>query len=239
MNEIYVLGIGCSTFVRVQLAIACGYTIAGLYHYNSDRTGDLDHGYKIIGSFDDLFMLDIKNKYFLLSMGDVKIRKGLYKKITSKGGIVPTLIHPTANISQFATISPNGVLIDSQAIVQSDCIIDEGTFICSQTIVCHQTTVEPYVFIAPQAMVGARLKIGSFSFIGQNATLISTKVKEIGKHAIVGAGAVVTKSVEPYTTVTGCPAAPLTRPSGLGGVKSNGSLLYFLQLSKREERRAA
>lgn len=54
-KEIYALGIGHNTPVFIDLAEACGYSIKGLYHYNSDRTGQLDHGFKIIGSFEDLF----------------------------------------------------------------------------------------------------------------------------------------------------------------------------------------
>lgn len=209
VKELFVLGIGGSSFQRIELAKACGYEIGGLYHYNDDRTGQVDHGYTILGSFDDMFAGDMKGKYFLLTMGDMNIRKELYNRIVSAGGVVPTLIHPTAEISEYATVSPNGVIIDSQTIVQSDCIIEEGVFICSQSMICHQTNIKPYVFIAPKALIGARLKLGQFAFIGQNATIISTKVKEIGEYSIVGAGAVVTKPVAPNTVVVGNPARPL------------------------------
>lgn len=211
MKEIFVLGIGGSSFARVDLANACGYSVAGLYHYNDERTGQIDHGYKILGSFNDLFSQDITGKYFLLTMGDMNIRKELFERITSKGGIVPTLIHPTAEVSQFASVSPNGVIIDSQTIIQSDCSIEDGVFICSQSVVCHQTTIEPYVFVAPKALIGARLRIKQFSFIGQNATIISTKVKEVGAFSTVGAGAVVTKPVEDGLTVVGNPAKVLIK----------------------------
>ena len=74
-KEIYALGVGHNTPVFLDLAIACGYTIAGLYHYNSERTGELDHGYTIIGSFDDLFAQgDLTGQSYLLTMGDNKVR---------------------------------------------------------------------------------------------------------------------------------------------------------------------
>ena len=64
---VYVLGIGHNTPVFLDLAISCGYTIAGLFHFNSERTGESDHGYKVLGSFDDLFALgDLSGKSFLL-----------------------------------------------------------------------------------------------------------------------------------------------------------------------------
>lgn len=205
-KELYVLGIGGATFARIDLANACGYSVAGLFHYNCDRTSEVVHGYPILGSFEDLLSQDIRSKKFLLTMGDINIRSELHRRIISKGGIVPTLIHPTAQVSQYSTISSNGVMIEAQSIIQADCVINDGVFIASQSIICHQTVIEPYVFIAPKALIGARLQVGSFAFIGQGANLISTKVKYIGMHSVVGAGAVVIKPVEAYTTVAGFPA---------------------------------
>ena len=210
-KEIYVLGIGVSTFKLIDLANACGYIIKGLYHYNDERTGQIDHHFSILGSFDMLLSSDIKGMNFLLTMGDMRIRKVLSEKILAKGGIIPTLIHPLAEISQFASISSFGVIIDSFTVIQADCEINEGVYICSHSMVCHQTNIEPYVFVAPHALIGARLKIHEFAIIGQNATLISTKVKEIGCNSVVGAGAVVTKPVSNNVTVAGNPAKVLKK----------------------------
>jgi acetyltransferase-like isoleucine patch superfamily enzyme len=46
-------------------------------------------------------------------------------------------------------------------------------------------------------------------WIGEKATIL--KGVHIGKGAVIAAGAVVTKSVEPYTVVCGAPAKPLRR----------------------------
>ena len=105
-KELYALGIGHNSPVFIDLALACGYKIAGLYHYNDTRTGEIDHGYEILGSFDDLFAKEsLEGMSFLLTMGDNRIRTELSNKIIEKGGSVPTLIHPTAVISAFAKIS--------------------------------------------------------------------------------------------------------------------------------------
>lgn len=62
MKEIYALGVGHNTPVFIDLAESCGYKIAGLYHYNSERTNEFDHGFKILGSFDDLFDEDVTQR---------------------------------------------------------------------------------------------------------------------------------------------------------------------------------
>jgi len=90
-REIYLLGIGHGTPIFMELAEACGYTIAGLYHYNDERTGEIDHGYKILGSFEDLFRSDIKGKLFCLTMGDMNIKKFVSKRLMALGGVFQPL----------------------------------------------------------------------------------------------------------------------------------------------------
>lgn len=63
MKEIYALGIGYTSPVFIELALDAGYTINALYHYNGERTGEVVYGYKILGSFNDLFSSNIRNYY--------------------------------------------------------------------------------------------------------------------------------------------------------------------------------
>jgi phosphonate metabolism protein (transferase hexapeptide repeat family) len=54
-----------------------------------------------------------------------------------------------------------------------------------------------------------RVSIGHDVWIGHGA-IVRPEV-QVGNGAVIGAGAVVTRNVEPYTIVTGIPAAPLRR----------------------------
>lgn len=205
-NTIYALGVGAATPVFCEIATACGYNIAGLYHYNNERNGEVVNGWRIIGSFDDLFKKDISGMNFLLTMGEPKIRYDLSERITEAGGILPTLKHPMSVISPNCTISSDGVIIGPMVIIQSNAKIDCGVVLSDMALVCHDADIEPYTFVGPKALVGAFVHISSFAFIGQAATLISKKAKHIGSHSIIGAGAVVTKAVEEYHVVAGQPA---------------------------------
>ena len=91
MKEIYVLGIGGSSPLFVDLAEACGYAVKGFYHYNNSRTGEIDHGFRIMGSFDDLYKNDLRGKNFILSMGDMAIRKQISEKLLSLGANIHLL----------------------------------------------------------------------------------------------------------------------------------------------------
>lgn len=210
-KEIYVLGLGKTTPVLMELALDCGYLISGLYHYNNDLTGQMFHSYNVLGSFDDLFNTDIRGKNFLLTMGDVHIRKELTELIESKGGIIPTLIHPTAIISRFCEISDKGVLIAPACIVQADVKIEKGVVMRDNALVCHTSHVGPFVFIGPKTLVGALIDVQELAYIGQKALLISGKATSIGSNSIIGAGSVVTKSVDDNTTVIGNPAKPIEK----------------------------
>lgn len=204
---IYVLGVGHNTPVFIDLALACGYTIAGLYHYNNERTGEYDHGMKILGAFDDLFSLEsLSGMSFLLSMGDNEIRTKLSGQIISKGGEVPTLIHPCAVISVFATISPIGVYISPFTYVQVDSCIGNNTVLLSHVNISHTTKIGNSCFIAGGATIGAYTTVEDFVFIGQGALSISAKVQKIGTHAYIGARSLLTHDVPAHSVMAGSPA---------------------------------
>ena len=206
-KELYALGIGHNSPVFIDLALACGYKIAGLYHYNDTRTGEMDHGYEIIGSFEDLFAkVSLEGMSFLLTMGDNRIRTELSDKIIEKGGCVPTLIHPTSVISAFAKISDVGVYISPYTYVQADSTVGSNTVLLSHVNISHTTHIGNSCFIAGGATVGAYTEMEDFVFVGQGALSISAKAKHIGHHAFIGARSLLTRDVPPCVVVAGSPA---------------------------------
>lgn len=206
-KEIYALGVGHNTPVFLDLAMACGFSIAGLYHYNDERTGEVDHKYVVFGSFDDLLSRDsLEGMAFVLTMGDNTIRKDLSEQIIKKGGQVPTLIHPSAVISAFAKISDIGVYISPFTYVQADSSIGSNTVLLSHVNISHTTHIGNNCFIAGGATVGAYTEVGDNVFIGQGALSISGKVKTIGNNAYIGARALLTKDIPANSVVSGSPA---------------------------------
>ncbi|WP_242386452.1 LbetaH domain-containing protein [Phocaeicola sartorii] len=207
MKLIYVLGIGHNTPVFIDLALACGYKIAGLYHYNNERTGNIDHGFKVLGSFDDLLAQpSLGGKCFLLTMGDNEIRFQLCKKIINKDGCVPSLIHPTCVISHFADISPVGVYISPFTYVQADSVIGDNTVLLSHVNISHNTKIGKNCFIAGGSTIGAYTTVEDFVFVGQGVLSISSKVNNIGHHSYIGAGSLITHDISSESIVVGRPA---------------------------------
>lgn len=121
-----------------------------------------------------------------------------------------------------------------RAIIGSDCNICENVFIENDVIIGDKVTIKngvqiwngvtiaDGVFIGPNVTFTndkfpksgnrnfnlLRTRVDEGASIGANATILPGL--SIGKFAVIGAGSVVTKSVEDFQTVIGNPARPIS-----------------------------
>lgn len=127
------------------------------------------------------------------------------------------VIHPTAEIKDFCIVRSynNLVTIDEYSQLNPFCVIYGGAGVK----IGKNVMIGPHTVIAAGSHEYRNLDIpmrhaGSFDlgpivisddvWIGANCTL--TDGVHIGKGAIVGANSVVTKNVDDYSIVAGCPA---------------------------------
>ncbi len=117
------------------------------------------------------------------------------------------------------------VEITRGVVIGPDCKIESHSFICTDV------TLENNVFIGHGVMftndlyprtdrhvIYLPVNVGAYASIGSNATIVAGI--DIGEHAIIGAGAVVTKSVPAYSIVAGNPARVIRQFEGLSELKS-------------------
>ena len=114
-----------------------------------------------------------------------------------------TVIHPSAIVSPSASIGPGcfigaGAIIQAKAVLGAHCVINTGA------IVEHDCKLGIGVHMAPRSVLGGGVTVGDWASICLGACVRDHIT--IGGHAIVGMGAVVTKSVPPGVTVMGVPA---------------------------------
>lgn len=85
-------------------------------------------------------------------------------------------------------------------------IIGDNVYISHNTYIqTHYHEIKDYVQWRERAPITTTLEIGNNAYVGYGA-IILPQVKNIGEGAIIGAMAVVTKDVEPWTIVAGNPA---------------------------------
>ncbi|WLD59428.1 hypothetical protein NFC81_06520 [Salinispirillum sp. LH 10-3-1] len=208
-KEVFILGVGNNTSVYIDLAEACGFDVIGLYHYDLSRKGEIYFGKKILGSNEELFSENnLVGKSFSVSVGDNRLRVELSEKIRSMGGKVITLIHPTASVSPYATID-EGVTIQANAVVQAGVSIEEDSVVSYLAGVTHTSKIKKGCYIATRATVGAYITVDELAFVGMGATLVSEKLKRVGKRSVVGAGSLVISDVNDTQVVAGLPAKPI------------------------------
>jgi len=159
------------------------------------------------------------------------------------------MIHPTATIGSNVKIGENtkiwhythvmdDITIGSNVIIAQNCFIaadiPDGCKIQNNVSVYKGVELSKNVFLGPSCITTnvvnprafiekksefKKTIIGEGATIGANATIICGV--KIGEYAMVGAGAVVTKDVEPYSLVVGNPARKI------GRVEKDGSTVKF------------
>ena len=116
--------------------------------------------------------------------------------------------------------------IGNHCHINRDCLIDArgGIIIHDNVSISHRVVVMTgsHDYKKPDfPFVSSKMEIEDYVWIGVNATIVGNV--QIGKGAVVCAGAVVTKNVEPYAVVAGIPAVKIMeRPRDLQYTILNG-----------------
>lgn len=115
----------------------------------------------------------------------------------------PTLVHPSALVSKYASIG-EGCIICPNAVVGRSARLGSHVTVNIGALVAHDAIVSDYCHIAPSAQIAGAAHIGELTEIGANASVIQ-KIR-IGKHCVIGAGATVIRDIDDFSVAVGTPA---------------------------------
>lgn len=180
------------------------YECLGFLDDDPTKWGLAFQGIKVLGplskstEFDDCF--------FVFGIGSTS---NFWKRddILAKTGIenqrLETIIHPTAYISQSATIG-QGCIIFQNTVIASNAVIGTCVYLLPNSIISHNSTIGDFTCITGSVCVSGSVRIGKKCYIGANSAIKDGV--SIGDCSLIGMGSIVLKDVLGNCVVAGNPA---------------------------------
>lgn len=169
------------------------------------------NGYPVI-SLENLLSLQ-GEIFFNIAIGASDARERISTVCESRGAQPFSVIASNAVILDGNDIA-SGAVLSPFVTVTSNAKIGKHFHANIYSYIAHDCVIGDFVTFAPGVKCNGNVVIEDHAYIGTGASIIqgkSTRPLTIGRGAVVGMGAVVTKSVPPGVTVVGNPARPLTR----------------------------
>jgi sugar O-acyltransferase (sialic acid O-acetyltransferase NeuD family) len=156
----------------------------------------------ILGGFSWLERNSRKNLQVLCAVGNPQARKRLVQRAIGLGLNFCTVVHPTAEASQWVEIGP-GSIICAGTILTTQIKVGAHSIINIACTISHDTVIGDYCNINPACHIAGAVNVGDGVDLGIGTVVI--KNKNIGEWSIIGAGAVVTTDIPSNVTAVGVP----------------------------------
>lgn len=211
MKDIAIFGVG--GFGREVLALIKDinhvepqWNIVGFFDDGYEK-GLVINGYPTLGGVEDLNKWET-NIAIAISIGSPVIKKKILDNIHNPKVSYPTLIHPSVWIGDKKYVEiGNGGIFCAGVMITTNIVIKGFVILNLQCTVGHDTVINDYAAFMPSVNISGEVSIGEGVYVGTGAKIINQL--EIGDYTVVGAGAVVSKSLPAHCTAVGVPAKPI------------------------------
>ena len=187
-----------------------GHESHELVFLDDNPTGDSVNGYRVM-TYAQLLDAPAENKCVCIAIASSQVRERLANRCAGNG------------LGLFSIIADNAVVMDANRIgegailcpfvtVTSNVVIGRHFQANLYSYVEHDCVIGDFVTFAPGVGCNGNVVIEDHAYIGAGAVLRQGEQGNplvVGRGAVVGMGAVVTKSVPPGVTVVGNPARPM------------------------------
>lgn len=167
----------------------------------------LINGYPVLGGVEDLNKLE-KSLGLVIAIGNPIIKRKVHSSIINSKIFYPTLIHPSVikGKNQYLSLG-EGCIIAAGNIITSNIKLGNHVILNLSCTIGHDTIIKDYSSFMPGVNISGEVIVNTCVYVGTGATIINQV--EIGKETIIGAGAVVSKSLPEKCTAVGIPAKPI------------------------------
>jgi sugar O-acyltransferase (sialic acid O-acetyltransferase NeuD family) len=164
------------------------------------------HGHKVMASA--AFLADANDKYFNVAIADSKARQRIVESAIRADAWPFSIQAPNCRVYPSSSVG-DGAILGLHTTVTADAKIGRFFHANIYSFVAHDCVIGDYVTFAPRVSCNGGVVIKDHAYIGTGVVIRqASKLKPIviGEGAVVGMGAVVTKSVPDGATVVGNPA---------------------------------
>ena len=150
-------------------------------------------------------IVNFNDAYFVIAIANASIKRKILKSIPNL--IKPaTLVHPSVICGERVQIG-GGTIICAGNIITEDIVIGEHVILNLSCTVGHDTLIKDLCSFMPSVNISGEVIIEEGVFVGTGSKIINQT--SIGEFSIIGAGAVVSKSIPANCTAVGVPAKPI------------------------------
>lgn len=181
------------------------YEFIGFYDDAFEKNVKIN-GFPVLGSIDDINSIEFELA-LVIAIGNPKTKKTILNRITSEKVIFPTLIHPNVYIGNDGVTIGRGCIICCSNIITVNVTIGDFVTLNLMCTFGHDTVISSFSSFMPSVNISGEVSIKEGVYVGTGAKIINQL--EIGEYSIIGAGAVVYKSIPPNCTAVGIPAKPI------------------------------
>lgn len=200
---------------RQQLALA-GIDASRLVFVDDNDAVAEVNGQRLL-SYAAFLGVPATTRHIVLAVANAAIRRRLAQRCMGDGIVAWRVIDANAVIMDQVEIGP-GAMISPFVTIGSNVRIGAHFHANLYSYVEHDCVIGDCVTFAPGVHCNGNIVIEDDAYVGAGAMIRQGKPGAplvIGKGAVVGMGAVVTRSVAPGATVIGNPARPMTRPTNV------------------------